>query len=44
MEIDTYELAKTIARPINITNFGRIVEGLDYKGYIIRNGWAGEYE
>jgi len=44
METDTYELATTIARPINITNFGRVVEGLEYRGYIIRNGWAGFYE
>jgi hypothetical protein len=44
METDTYKLATTISRSINITNFGHIVEGLKYKGYIIRNGWAGEYE
>jgi len=45
METDnTYKLATTIARPVSITNFGSIVEGLEYKEYIIRDGWAGEYE
>jgi len=44
METNTYELATTIARPINITNLGNILEGLNYKRYPIRDGWAGVYK
>jgi len=44
MDVDKYELTTTISRTIKITNFGRVVEGLQYKGFIVRDGWAGEYE